>query len=416
MQSTIPSPPAKAQPSSACDAVVAAAAIADLVSRADPSWVPVAEVADFEETGRGMRATLDLNPGDTIIRIPESLLITRSVVYRHCPGFKQRPALDEHCALAMFLYVLACPSEVQARLGCNLNDFGAYRDSLPQAYDTMHYSAEEVLRQSSSFVPSHIKEKLEVQRSLIQSHTTLASTIFSKLDPSHAFSGPLFVQSWFACNTRCVSLPPGSQHSMALAPLLDMFNHSPSAKIQMSLSNGFYSLVTMDRWRAGEQVFIHYGDHDNWDLWIEYGFCIPGNTRAISVLDDLRLAFPTNGDPVTQERWSVLDSMGLVNDQALSLPASFALICSLHLLLLPKATPSESMIAKWKRMYYSGLVAQVADEGRYVAAFLKQVVKRKCELVNNLIANRSTSCHPSFAILLSDTKHLLQAADVGINS
>lgn len=38
-----------------------------------------------------------------------------------------------------------------------------------------------------------------------------------------------------------------------------------------------YRIKTLDSYHAYDQVFIHYGPHDNVNLLLEYGFVIPSN-------------------------------------------------------------------------------------------------------------------------------------------
>ena len=49
----------------------------------DPEWKRsdlVVDVADFEDTGRGMRAKRDIKPGEMIISIPADLAITSKII------------------------------------------------------------------------------------------------------------------------------------------------------------------------------------------------------------------------------------------------------------------------------------------------------------------------------------------------
>ena len=67
--------------------------------------------------------------------------------------------------------------------------------------------------------------------------------------------------------------------SLALAPFLDMFNHSSDAntKMYIDFDNELYILKTLNSFRKHQQIFIKYGPHSNLKLLIEYGFIIPCN-------------------------------------------------------------------------------------------------------------------------------------------
>uniref|UniRef100_A0A7G3A8A8 Iron-sulfur clusters transporter ABCB7, mitochondrial n=1 Tax=Lutzomyia longipalpis TaxID=7200 RepID=A0A7G3A8A8_LUTLO len=106
-----------------------------------------------------------------------------------------------------------------------------------------------------------------------------------------------FIEFYLICNSRTVYVPPdtvrmmlrgtrvlgmiSNDPNMALAPFLDLFNHSGDTKTMCSLARKgttyFYTLKTSSSFRRGEQIFINYGPHCNMKLLIEYGFFLPGN-------------------------------------------------------------------------------------------------------------------------------------------
>ena len=107
-----------------------------------------------------------------------------------------------------------------------------------------------------------------------------------------------------------------SRHgNLALAPLLDLLNHSPHVQVRATrhviatlscllldlqitsltsrhcpvcrqVSAGFnvesqcYEISSQCSYRKHEQVFISYGPHDNIKLLVEYGFTVPDNPHS----------------------------------------------------------------------------------------------------------------------------------------
>ncbi|KAJ2368785.1 hypothetical protein H4S01_001393 [Coemansia sp. RSA 2610] len=69
-------------------------------------------------------------------------------------------------------------------------------------------------------------------------------------------------------------LPIGKRDSIALAPVLDLLNHS----YQASVSTYFdakcrrFVIKTLRPYHKGDEVFISYGPHDNGFMLAEYGF------------------------------------------------------------------------------------------------------------------------------------------------
>jgi hypothetical protein len=72
-----------------------------------------------------------------------------------------------------------------------------------------------------------------------------------------------------------------SDGGMALAPFLDLFNHSPTPNTEVTFckERKSYIIETTTKICADEEIFISYGNHPNFKLWIEYGFIPPNDTE-----------------------------------------------------------------------------------------------------------------------------------------
>ena len=103
-----------------------------------------------------------------------------------------------------------------------------------------------------------------------------------------------YAWAWFTVNTRAVYFKTSNstqngldahqtdlgddQENLALAPFLDLFNHSSMANVEAGLnlqsnaSESFYEIKTNTKYRKYDQVFINYGPHCNLRLYVEYGF------------------------------------------------------------------------------------------------------------------------------------------------
>lgn len=98
-----------------------------------------------------------------------------------------------------------------------------------------------------------------------------------------------FLWSWCCVNTRAVFIEPRlvpshklllkDRNCLALAPFLDMFNHSDSAevKVELNCNNNCYEIITLQPFKKFREVFINYGPHSNSKLFLEYGFLLPSN-------------------------------------------------------------------------------------------------------------------------------------------
>ena len=107
-----------------------------------------------------------------------------------------------------------------------------------------------------------------------------------------------YAWAWFTVNTRAVyfkdsnyqkypntcQVDLGDDHeNLALAPFLDLFNHSSKADVeagfnlQHKVSESYYTIKTNTKYRKYDQVFINYGPHCNLRLYLEYGFSEENN-------------------------------------------------------------------------------------------------------------------------------------------
>lgn len=70
-------------------------------------------------------------------------------------------------------------------------------------------------------------------------------------------------------------------NNLALAPYIDMFNHSPLSSVRATVNhlNGTYTIFTDNLFKKHSEVFINYGPHSNTKLFLEYGFIVPSNPQ-----------------------------------------------------------------------------------------------------------------------------------------
>lgn len=265
-------------------------------------------VSSFLKTERGLYAKQDLMPNDMIIEIPVQCLISYWTIEiddnfinlfdrDKVNGFKQ--CLSFQALLAFYLSYQVMQKEQSNWL--------AYINSLPKDF-TMPYFC----KMSELYhLPDLILEKVVEQNSTIKSSYQQLISLLNSNTPK-IFDIDLFKYSYFICNSRTIyihsnCLEPlvdrdlffkellSDEANMALAPMLDLLNHSDRAvtKFQLSHSLGFiknnirsitkhevaltYSLFSSNSWKKYEEIFINYGTYNNTKLLLEYGFILPKN-------------------------------------------------------------------------------------------------------------------------------------------
>lgn len=66
-----------------------------------------------------------------------------------------------------------------------------------------------------------------------------------------------------------------------LVPVVDLLNHSPTAKVSWVVGNGVFRLETD---APGGEIFNNYGQKGNEELLLAYGFCLEGNPADLVAL------------------------------------------------------------------------------------------------------------------------------------
>ena len=123
-----------------------------------------------------------------------------------------------------------------------------------------------------------------------------------------------FAWAWFTVNTRAVYFENSKEkhttqpyketfgddnENLALAPFLDMFNHSSKASVEAGINLKYksstkgYDIITNSKYKKYDQVFINYGPHGNLRLYIEYGFAEESNQNDFVpvVIDEIKETF-----------------------------------------------------------------------------------------------------------------------------
>ncbi|GAB1300444.1 SET domain-containing protein 4 [Apodemus speciosus] len=234
--------------------------------------------ASFPGTGRGLMSTASLQKleGQVIISLPESCLLTTDTVIRSSVGpyiKKWKPPLSPLLALCTFL--------LSERHAGSQSLWKSYLDVLPTSYTCPVCLEPEVV----DLLPGPLKAKADEQRARVQALFAASGGFFSTLQPLFAesvdsvFSYQAFLWAWCTVNTRAVYLSSRRQACLsaepdtcALAPFLDLLNHSPHVQVKAAFNEETrcYEIRTASRCRKHQEVFICYGPHDNQRLLLEY--------------------------------------------------------------------------------------------------------------------------------------------------
>uniref|UniRef100_A0A8C0X1D5 SET domain-containing protein 4 n=1 Tax=Castor canadensis TaxID=51338 RepID=A0A8C0X1D5_CASCN len=345
-------------------------------------------------TGRGLMSKTSLREGQMIISLPESCLLTTDTVIQSYLGpyiTKWMPPPSPLLALCTFL--------VSEKHAGDQSLWKPYLDILPKSYTCPVCLEPEVV----DVLPQPLKAKAKEQRAHVQEFFASSRDFFSFLQPlfveaiDSIFSYSAFLWAWCTVNTRAVYLRPrwreclsAEPDTCALAPYLDLLNHSPHIQVKAAFNKetGCYEIRAASRCRKHEQVFICYGPHDNQRLLLEYGFVSLHNPHACVYVST---------DKQMNKKISILKDHGFIENLTFGWDGpSWRLLTALKLLCLE----TEKFMC-WKRVLLGEVISDTnektsldlaqkicnyfIEETSAVLQKVSDMKKEKVSLINQLI-------------------------------
>ncbi|XP_053596978.1 SET domain-containing protein 4 isoform X2 [Microplitis demolitor] len=258
-------------------------------------WTPSTNMKPtiFPVTHRGLITLENISPDTPLVKIPKELLITPSVAWNSNVKsiFIEKNGYTGHSVLATFLLY-------EKHLGTT-STWKHYLDSLPNSYTTPSYCT----KMERNIMPFYMRQQTNIllQRMIVDYQSILKSIHQLKINCNdlcthclmslpEIFTFEAFKWSYFTVNTRAIYMRDsnfingGNIHkddNLALAPFLDLLNHSFDAIVDVKpINNTFdesYQIYTSKAIQKNSQVFINYGNHCTLKLYVEYGFFIPNN-------------------------------------------------------------------------------------------------------------------------------------------
>ncbi|XP_055321113.1 SET domain-containing protein 4 [Sitodiplosis mosellana] len=258
------------------------------------------KVGDFPVTGRGIYSIKNLHKDDLLISLPiESLISIVSIAddmkFRYLMSRTfgtHEKQITSQGLLALYLLYLK-----------HTGQHTEYMSTLPTAFSVPYFCADAEI---NAMLPS-IRDKVLDQREIIDVDFSCFQSYFkdtrctccNRIYFCDIFNRTEFEWSFFAVNSRSVYFNLEKiavkhlesvrtvqkllkdEPTLALAPFLDLLNHSCTASTGLYVKNTdngpLYQLYTTVPFSKYEQVFISYGALDNTKLLTEYGFFVPNN-------------------------------------------------------------------------------------------------------------------------------------------
>ncbi|XP_029305405.1 SET domain-containing protein 4 [Cottoperca gobio] len=354
--------------------------------------------ANFIDTGRGLQALKTIKPGQLIISLPESCLLTTSTVLHSYlgPYIKSwKPRLSPLLALCVFL--------VCERHRGEASDWFPYIDVLPTSYTCPAYFTDGVM----AVLPTGVQRRAAEQREAVRQIHSLNQNFFRSLQPilsqpvDEVLTYEALRWAWCSVNTRSVFMSHPSndflfgQNDYALAPFLDLLNHRPDVQVKASFNDATrcYEIRSVSGTLRHQQAFINYCCHDSQRLMQEYGFVAPNNPNSVVYVDTDLLCDVVRGDSSLHQKIKFLRENDFLHNLTLSSEGpGWRLMTAVRLLSLPQA-----LYLQWKAVLLGQVVCDAREE------WSVQTVKTLCQRLRQ-------DTHTA----LDKISHLLRLCDLSV--
>ncbi|XP_061141249.1 SET domain-containing protein 4 isoform X3 [Syngnathus typhle] len=355
----------------------------------------------FSDTGRGLQAVRSIKPNQLLISLPESCLLTTSIVLDSYLGHyikSWKPPPSPLLALCVFLMC-------ERHRGADA-EWSPYIHVLPASYTCPVYFANDAV----ALLPVGLRRQALEQKDVVREMHSSNLDFFRSLQPilSQPVENVLTFEAlrwaWCSVNTRSVYMRQPShqflcgQDDYALAPFLDLLNHRPDVQVKAGFNRErkTYEIRSVCGTRRFQQAFINYGSHDNQRLLLEYGFVAPDNPHSVVYVDTEMLCEVMEGDPTSlEQKMKFLTDNNFLNDLSVSREGpSWSLMTVLRLMSLP-----QNQNQQWKAV----MRGQAVDE-----EVERRSVRAAEELCRTLLRDTLTALEKISSLLQQEAPLLLE--------
>lgn len=317
--------------------------------------------AHFSDTGRGLQTLQTIKPGQLLISLPQTCLLTTAAVLSSYVG----PFIKSWTPRPSPLLVL-CVFLVLERHRSPFSEWFPYIDVLPRTYSCPVYFTDDVM----NLLPISLKERALEQRASVQELHSSNQHFFRSLQPlvnesaEEVFTYEALRWAWCTVNTRSVFMPHSpspfmsGQDECALAPFLDLLNHRPDVQVSALFNDATrcYEIHSVSGTDCYQQAFINYGCHDSQRLLLEYGFIATNNPHSVVYVDTGLLCKVLEGDRILGQKMKFLAENELLSNLTISNEGpGWRLMTVVRVLSLQRV-----QLAQWKAV----LLGQVLCEER----------------------------------------------------
>ncbi|KAK3237985.1 hypothetical protein CYMTET_51970 [Cymbomonas tetramitiformis] len=288
----------------------------------------------FEGGLRGVCAVDDIHPGECVLQVPQTLLITQDMAQISALGAALRAAEedidDESVALLWTIQQRSNPGA----------EFATFWASFPESFNTgLSWSTAALALLDGSALLDRTIETRQLVRSSYDALFPRLSRALPQVFPEALFTWEKYKWAAELWNSYAllVKFQDGKQRS-CLVPAVGLLNFSPQAHVyRFSCIDAATSSLRLEAARScqrGSQCYLAYGALPNIQLALFYGFVIEDNPY-----DVIKVTLePDPDDPLHQPKTNLLEKLGLPTEHMIGrgrsrqLPTK--LLAALRILLL----------------------------------------------------------------------------------
>uniref|UniRef100_A0A6B2L5W5 SET domain-containing protein n=1 Tax=Arcella intermedia TaxID=1963864 RepID=A0A6B2L5W5_9EUKA len=269
----------------------------------------------FQETGWGFIANTRIRKGEVILDIPKDIMVTTATVLQSPVGKAVEVCVEDGVdALAIYLLFIRSLKEDSDRY--------CYVQKLPTSFSTPIYWDQQTLNE----LQDHQQiDKIKKQRKELGGNYERLLGLFKEkgfcpgIISLDWFSEMDYLWAWNCVMTRSVFANTKSKiikrfnkdtTHVALIPFADFLNHSNQVETKgvYNVTTNSFQITTLNDIEKDNEIFIHYGSHNN-DVFLEvYGFVIDANVNDVAYLK-------VNLEGVSEEKIEFLAGFNLISDK-----------------------------------------------------------------------------------------------------
>ncbi|XP_038049324.1 SET domain-containing protein 4-like [Patiria miniata] len=283
---------------------------------------------------------------------------------------------------------------------------------LPQMFGTPPFFNERELQLLPKDTCTHAKAQIENVSSAFKELSAFFELLRGTYPSmSSRLSFERFRWAWFAVNTRCVYMKQENQQgNCALAPYIDLLNHSPEAETEAGFDSSLdcYVVKTETGCKKWQQAFICYGPHGNDKLLLEYGFVVPKSRNSslqfeiddvICCMDDV---LETESGILLRRKHQILEESNLLCNLSCGWDG-----LSWHLEIAIKILCMDSKeIENWKRVYSSESVSSNCESKvkQLATRFLTTRLHEEQRVIQNILDTFPTAMGNKHLSMIHDLR------------